>query len=179
MIIAMLLMVLALGLDHHTPRPRAHPPADALQSGQRRGDGEHAETVFRAASGAFFAVSVPDLRASVAWYSETLGLRTVMSTSGPNDGTVAVLEGNGLIVELVHLPSALPLARAAPAVRDKEYVHGFFKAGVIVDDFDALVARLKAGGVEIAYGPFPPRPGQRANVIIRDNAGNLIQFFGK
>jgi hypothetical protein len=28
-------------------------------------------------------------------------------------------------------------------------------------------------------GPFPKSATQRANVIVRDNAGNLIQFFGK
>jgi hypothetical protein len=28
------------------------------------------------------------------------------------------------------------------------------------------------------FGPYPARPGQRANVIVRDNAGNLIQCFG-
>ncbi|HET7217132.1 MAG TPA: VOC family protein [Vicinamibacterales bacterium] len=129
--------------------------------------------------GAFFALSVADLPASVAWYSEKFGLRTVMSTPGPNNGSVAVLEGSGLIVELVQLRDAVPLAKAAPSLRDKEFVHGFFKAGIVVDNFDALVAGLKSRRLEIAYGPFPARPGQRANVIIRDNAGNLIQFFGR
>jgi len=47
------------------------------------------------------------------------------------------------------------------------------------DDFDGAVARLKARGVEIAFGPCPAREGQRANVLIRDNAGNLIQLFGR
>ena len=43
---------------------------------------------------------------------------------------------------------------------------------MIVDDFEKTVAMLKARQVEIAFGPFP-------NVIVKDNAGNLIQFFGK
>jgi hypothetical protein len=30
-----------------------------------------------------------------------------------------------------------------------------------------------------SYGPYAKTATQRANVIIRDNAGNLIQFFGK
>jgi hypothetical protein len=58
-------------------------------------------------------------------------------------------------------------------------VHGYFKAGIVVDDYDTTLEALRARGVEIAMGPFPARPGQRANVIVRDNAGNLIQFFGK
>ena len=57
--------------------------------------------------------------------------------------------------------------------------HGIFKAGVIVEDFDRMLAALKARQLEIAYGPYPARANQRANVIVRDNAGNLLQFFGK
>jgi hypothetical protein len=50
---------------------------------------------------------------------------------------------------------------------------------MIVDDFDGALAALKARGVEIFLGPYPARNGQRANVIVKDNAGNLIQLFGK
>jgi hypothetical protein len=52
-------------------------------------------------------------------------------------------------------------------------------AGVIVDDFDKTLAMLKARNVEIAMGPFPAKGNQRANIIVKDNAGNLIQFFGR
>jgi len=50
--------------------------------------------------------------------------------------------------------------------------------GVIASDFEKTLSTLKERGADIAFGPFPARPGQRANVIVRDNAGNLIQFFG-
>lgn len=53
-----------------------------------------------------------------------------------------------------------------------------FKAGFLVKDFDSAVDELRARGVTIAFGPFPAQNGQRANVLIRDNAGNLIQIFG-
>jgi hypothetical protein len=33
--------------------------------------------------------------------------------------------------------------------------------------------------VDIAIGPFPKRMDHPANVVIRDNAGNLIQILGK
>ena len=39
-----------------------------------------AEPPVMAASGAFFAVSVADLKASAQWYTEKLGLRAVMQT---------------------------------------------------------------------------------------------------
>jgi len=128
--------------------------------------------------GAFFALSVADLDASVKWYSAKLGLTVVMRPPKQDKSAVAVLEGGGLTVELVHRDDAMPLTKAAPSVTASDQIHGFFKAGVIVDDFDKTLATLRARGVAIAVGPFPTSETQRANVIVRDNAGNLIQIFG-
>ena len=134
---------------------------------------------FTAVSGSFLALSVADLDASVAWYTDKLGL-TVYQRQPRRDGAAfALLEGNGLIVELVQLDDAVPFEKIAPSVRGRERVHGLFKTGVIVPDLDRLVAGFKERGIEIAYGPFPKRGQQRANVIIRDNVGTLIQFFGQ
>jgi hypothetical protein len=58
-------------------------------------------------------------------------------------------------------------------------VHGIFKGGVFVAEYDKTLATLRARGVEISMGPFPARDGIPANFIVRDNAGNLIQFFGQ
>jgi hypothetical protein len=89
--------------------------------------------------------------------------------------------GDGLVVELVQ-----PVQRgvsAGPATTTHqagpEAGLGIFKAGVLVDDVAATVARLRARGVVIAFGPYPKRPDQPANAIIRDDAGNLIQILGR
>jgi catechol 2,3-dioxygenase-like lactoylglutathione lyase family enzyme len=132
-----------------------------------------------AAAGAFMAFSVADLAASTKWYAQKLGMSVVLRPPPGNGVAVVVLEGGGLIVELLHNQAAVPLRTAAPAVSHTTLVHGVFKAGVVVDDFDRTVAMLRERGVDIAIGPFPARDGQRANVIVRDNSGNLIQFFGK
>ena len=124
------------------------------------------------ARGAFMALSVADLAASRRWYIEKIGLRPTLEIPPANGGAVVVLEGGGLIVELVQLDSAVARSRSA------ERLHGFFKSGVIVDDLSRVVGVLRERGVEIAFGPFPARDGQRANAIIRDNAGNWIQLFG-
>ncbi|HEY1303613.1 MAG TPA: VOC family protein [Vicinamibacterales bacterium] len=131
------------------------------------------------ASGAFFAMSVPDLQASSRWYSEKLGLHVVMQLPKRDKVAVVVLEGAGFIVELVQKDDAVPLRQAAPRVEDNTLVHGIFKAGAVVADFDRTIEALRQRGVEVAYGPYPARSDQRANVIIRDNAGNLIQLFGQ
>ena len=133
---------------------------------------------FTTAKGAFLGVSVGDLEASVRWYSEKLGLRVVMRPPKIEKSTAVILEGGGLIVELMHHDDAVPLATAAPSVTRNYMVHGIFKAGVIVADFDKAIAELRARGVPIAIGPFAATAEQRANAIIRDNAGNFIQLFG-
>ena len=131
------------------------------------------------ARGAFFALSVADMKASAKWYIEKLGLSVVMEDAGAGHPGVTVLEGGGLIVELIQNDDAVPLAKAAPGVQDRILVHGLVKAGIIVDNFEDVLAAFRARRVEVAYGPFPARQKQRANVIVRDNAGNLIQVFGR
>jgi len=130
------------------------------------------------AKGAFFALSVADLDASTRWYTEKFGMTVVMHPPKQDKASVTVLEGGGLTVELLQRDDAMPLTKAAPSIPENQQIHGFFKAGVIVEDFDKTVATLRARGVTIAFGPFPASETQRANVIVRDSAGNLIQIFG-
>jgi catechol 2,3-dioxygenase-like lactoylglutathione lyase family enzyme len=131
------------------------------------------------ANGAFFALSVKDIETSGAWYREKLGLKVTLNPPRSEFGEVMVLEGGGLIVELVQTDAARALSALSPPISDPFKLHGFFKAGVIVEDFDAALALLKERGVPIAVGPFAAKEGRRANFIIKDNAGNLIHFFGK
>ena len=131
--------------------------------------------------GVSFGLSVADMAASTKWYVEKLGLHVTMQLPR-NDATrasVTLLQGGGLTVELVHDEDAVPLGRLLPANKGAISVHGIAKVGVTVDDFDRALAALRARGVDIAYGPFPKRTDQPANVIIRDNAGNLIQISAR
>ncbi len=138
-----------------------------------------ADPLFESVTGSFFALSVADVASSSRWYSENLGLEVVMEVpKGDGQPGVIVLEGGGLIVELIAHDQAAPLSSIAPG-RDAMFVHGIFKVGVIVEDFEGTLARLRDRGVEIALGPFPAQADQPANVLIRDNAGNLIQIFGE
>ena len=129
--------------------------------------------------GAFIALSVADVDASAKWYSEKLGL-TIQKRIPRNNGVaVAILEGGGLIVEILQLDAAVPLTSLSPRPASTTNVHGIFKAGVIVDDYEGALTRLRERGVQIAMGPFPASADQHANVIIRDNSGNLIQLIAK
>ena len=129
---------------------------------------------FDAVAGSFFAISVSDLEASTQWYSEKLGLRSIMSVPKQRGAVgVNVLQGNGLTVEIQQHDGAEPDSREAPAQR-----HGIFKVGVFVQDFDATLAQLRARGVPIFMGPFRSS-NQPPQVIVRDPSGTLIQFFGR
>jgi catechol 2,3-dioxygenase-like lactoylglutathione lyase family enzyme len=125
------------------------------------------------ATGGFIALSVPDLEASANWYAQRLGLvrKMAVARSGAMAGVV-LLEGPGLTVELIQLDSA----RAGPERPELRY--GIAKAGILVSNFDSTVARLRARGIDFFFGPYPPRPNNRANVAFKDNSGNLIQILG-
>ena len=47
----------------------------------------------------------------------------------------------------------------------------------VPEDPKKTLGKLAERGVPVAFGPFPAQGNQRANAIIRDNAGNLIQLF--
>jgi catechol 2,3-dioxygenase-like lactoylglutathione lyase family enzyme len=133
------------------------------------------------ATNAFFALSVADIEESTRWYRDKLGLRVTMQAAR-TDATKAaatILQGGGLTVELVQHDEAVPLRKFLPEPRGALFLHGIFKVGVTVDDFDATIAALRSRGIPIVIGPFPKRADQPANAIIRDNAGNYIQIFGK
>lgn len=100
------------------------------------GPSERAVRHSTSAIGAFFALSVADIDASVKWYSEKLEMKVTMREPNTNGAAVAVLEGDGLIVELIQHDSARPLTTAAPAAKESLYIHGVFKVGVIVSDFE-------------------------------------------
>jgi catechol 2,3-dioxygenase-like lactoylglutathione lyase family enzyme len=129
--------------------------------------------------GAFFALSVADLKASTDWYREKFGMKVTMQTPKQDGNQAVVLEGGGVMVELIRRDAAQPLAKLTSGMKDNTLVYGFFKAGVVVDDLEETLKGLRARGVEIAMGPFPAKDNVPANVIVRDNAGNLIQFFEK
>ena len=109
---------------------------------------------------------------------DKLGLAVTFQPPRSGPGEVTVLEGGGLIVELIQHDEAMSLTKLTPQRDDAIKVHGYFKAGVIVKDPDKTLALLKARDVPIAFGPYAAKDGRRANFIISDNAGNLIHFFG-
>ena len=72
----------------------------ALGAARLPAGAQAAEPPFRA-NGAFFALSVPDVAASARWYREKLGLRVILDPPKANGAKAVILEGGGLLVELI------------------------------------------------------------------------------
>jgi lactoylglutathione lyase/glyoxylase I family protein len=136
---------------------------------------------FAAARGAFLALSVADVDASAKWYVDKLDLKIVkhQSRSPAGDSVATILEGRGLIVELIQHVNAKPLRQAAPALSRTFEIHGIFKTGLVVDDLDATLAEFRRRSVDVAFETFQDEALGYRTFAIGDNAGNFIQFFGK
>ena len=135
---------------------------------------------FNAVNGGFVAMSVPDLDASSNWYVEKLGLKIVKhATSADKKSAVTILQGNGFSVELIWLADAVSLSKIAPELKGSHQVHGIFKSGIFVDDLDSAWQELKSRHVTMAFEPFFDASMQCRMFAIRDNNGNILQFFGR
>jgi methylmalonyl-CoA/ethylmalonyl-CoA epimerase len=120
-------------------------------------------------------VSVPDLQASMDWYQRVLGftlLRRVRIESIPAE--VAFLKHGAMHVELFEVAGAkaLPAERREP---DSDVrTHGNKHISFAVADVDVFAQELRRRGADVVWVKHFPHGG--ANIFIRDNAGNLIEF---
>lgn len=136
--------------------------------------------VFRAATGGFIALVVPDLNEAAQWYAQKLGLRIVKNTTRPDGkAAVTILQANGFTVELLWLVDAMPLLHVASQLNGPQDIHGILKAGIFVDDLDATHAALQLREVHMAFEIFFDLSMDCRMFAIRDNNGNILQFFGK
>jgi catechol 2,3-dioxygenase-like lactoylglutathione lyase family enzyme len=122
----------------------------------------------------FFAVSVPNLEASVRWYADAFGLSATV-LPGNEKAKVALLRGPDLLLELVEPAEALEGDRAG--VEGRYRVQGFFKVGFFVKDLDAEVARLRGKGVRFKGSVFEDRVARARSILVLDRDGNIIQLF--
>ena len=130
------------------------------------------------AAGAFFALSVADAPASARWYRDELGFTIVREGEAPNKiAKFALLQRANSVIEIVEHRSARPLNSSG--VKNAHELHGIFKLGFVVPDLDRIYARVKARTLTIAYDLMPAQDVPLRSFTIRDNSGNLVQFFGK
>lgn len=122
-------------------------------------------------AGGFIAVVASSAEESSAWYQETFGLDFLRELTGETY-KIHLLKGDAGILEIIE---TMP-----PAPENPGRMIGLFKAGFMLDDFDARVARWRETGVEF-FGNgevFFDEALQLHSVIILDPDGNRIQVFG-
>ena len=119
-------------------------------------------------------ISIPNLDAAIAWWRDVLGFevaRRFPIASIPAE--VAMMQNGPLHIELFEVPGAktLPPERRMPDT--DVYTHGNKHVSFAVDSVRELAEELRRRGADIVW---IKEQAHGANLFIRDNAGNLIEF---
>jgi catechol 2,3-dioxygenase-like lactoylglutathione lyase family enzyme len=135
-------------------------------------------SAFTSARPYLVALSVADVKASVAWYSEKLGFRIDRAPYNPVPGIgIAFLEKNGFHLEIIQSDGSAPRGPALPKRDNDVSLRGIVKLAFVVEDVDAAAASLRAQGVAFLMAPTnDPDFGVRF-LMIRDPDENVIQIF--
>lgn len=122
-------------------------------------------------------VSVADLKASIAWYRDMLGFELVRALDIPDaedSGRVALMRHGDFILELFCVPGAVPLPNDRREPASDIRTHGVKHLAYAVADIEAVMARLKGRGVDVAWD-IVVHDGDRC-AFVRDPTGNLVEF---
>ena len=90
---------------------------------------------------------------------------------------ITLLERTGALLELVEIADAAPLSEAAPEVERRQFVHGVYKIGFLVEDLDQLIERLKTLEIALRNDPVVEPDGGLRSLQIVDPDGTIVQVF--
>jgi methylmalonyl-CoA/ethylmalonyl-CoA epimerase len=119
-------------------------------------------------------ISVPDLETAIAWWREVLGFDVERRFPIPTiPAQVVILKNGPLHIELFQVEGAksLPDERREPDT--DVYTHGNKHVSFAVESVREFAEQLKVRGADIVW---VKQMAQGANIFIRDNAGNLVEF---
>lgn len=130
-------------------------------------------------TGGYVAISAGDAKALGRWYVETVDFKVLREEriAERNIDVVILTRGNALI-EIVQQPDTVKPRTGARGWREAWHTQGYFKAGIFVDNLDAVEAMLKARNATFAFGPMKAKDDPVRSFAIVDPEGNLLQFFG-
>lgn len=125
------------------------------------------------------AISVMDLERAIAWYTDKLGFTLKYRTPAIEGIELALMEKNGLYVDLIHHPEPVNLE---PDRKDPPFhlqIAGLRNLVFFVDDIATADAELKAKGVDLMWeSNFLPHLGTKVTAF-RDMDGNLVAYWEK
>jgi methylmalonyl-CoA/ethylmalonyl-CoA epimerase len=119
-------------------------------------------------------ISVPDLETAIAWWRKVLGFEVERRFPIPSiPAQVVILKNGPLHIELFEVEGAksLPDERREPDT--DVYTHGNKHVSFAVESVREFAEQLKVRGADIVW---VKQMEQGANIFIRDNAGNLVEF---
>lgn len=122
-----------------------------------------------------FAISVPDLEASISWYARVFGFTVLDRSEIPGTGVrVSHMQGKGFVLEIFCPADGNPLPPERREPNTDFLTHGNKHISFGVRDGRIAKAQLEEMGVEIA---LVAEVDGTYGVFIRDNTGNLIEIF--
>jgi hypothetical protein len=126
----------------------------------------------------FLAISVADVELAARWYSRAFDLALLKDVPAKDSQAhTRLLHSPELVVELSQHATAKSLQQYAGAPTPTFLVHGFFKAGMFVENLDRSVELLRRRGVaNIGSVQADALMGLRW-VLFRDNSGNFLQLL--
>lgn len=120
-------------------------------------------------------VSVPDIDASLAWYSRMFGFEVEMQAFiDIIPAHVAFLRRGDFRIELFQVEGAAPLPADRREPNLDVRTHGNKHICYAVSDVPATVAGLRAKGADVVFEKVVQGTPM---AFIRDNAGNLIELL--
>lgn len=126
----------------------------------------------------FFALSVPNARASADWYTRAFGVKLLLEIE-PADGAahILILGTDALLIEIMQLRAAK--SPGAAVIESRHLTHGIVKVGLYVQDLDAAVAHLRKMNTQFDTDIIEDAKLDMRFVLVRDPDGNLVQLFSR
>lgn len=113
------------------------------------------------------AISSPNPEKLAQWYVDNLGFRINYTYAG----NYFVRAANGWMMEIIPAANSL----TSPQVMANNKDAGFRHLAIMVEDFDAGVADLKAKGVQMVGEPYETQGNRLA--FFNDGDGNLVHLI--
>jgi hypothetical protein len=132
-----------------------------------------------ATTGGYVAISAGDAKGLGRWYVDIVDFKVLREErlAERNIDVVILMRGNALI-EIVQQPDTAKPQIGARGWRESWRTQGYFKAGIFVDNLDAVEVMLKTRNAKFAFGPMKAKDDPFRSFAIVDPEGNLLQFFG-
>ena len=119
-------------------------------------------------------ISVPDIEASVTWYSDVLGF-SVAKRMDFGDGKIVFMNRGDFYMELFQMPDSKPSADLQSEMGQDLSIQGTKHIAFVVNDLSKFAENLRKRGVDIPMD-FNEREEAPRALFIRDNSGIMLEF---